>query len=638
MAIQIITTSLANGIDDVAYSQTVETYGGVAPLVFAVDSGSLPTGLSLNTSTGVISGTPTTPGLYTFVIEVTDDDLATDTQSYEVRVYAPLDTSPDPVAPATTVVVEAGSQVDFSATGGSGSYVWSVDGGNLINPLTGLLTAINGGLYTVTLTDTESGQVATIDITITSQSQFCVEGSLADTAIEIAGNACCEFNVECGNRLQLRIPSFHVVENGVKEIVQYSNLVLATTGDASALRSTAAVAGATGNYVSFQSTSYFEIITNDDMADTANGEIGIGWSSDDVDPTVSSIQHGVVWFTDGADRKVEVRHSGVAEAASSFDIAEGDAVTFGVFDSEFKLYINSVLVFTSAESTSACGEMMLDIAMEDANILIGGYVSGLAWSIVTAGSPADVGSIDADGVYTSPSNPIAGVIQVVGTVGTANFYVNVRNIQPTPIYTKPQPFLAGRRAHVWVTPRRATDTDIIRIASDGSPDAIQNPGMIYLGVLEASTKFTEDNQTQDFTNDEGIYQTVITEERATLSGTFLEVRDLDKLAVLMQHATLHPKVKGVRELSVGGKTCGACDLRAVLIVEATNCGGGWDVIYMPRVQNTANLDLDIGKKTNAKYEMSFRVLPDPTRPAGKRLYSIYQMDNCGTTESSTTCD
>jgi hypothetical protein len=639
MAISIITTSLPNGTVGVAYSQTVQTTGGTAPLTFSVSAGTLPAGLSLNTSTGAITGTPTTGAVYNFSIHVVDNVSSAATQAYSnVRVFAPLNTAPDPGAGETAVFVDAGSQIQFTSTGGSGNYQWSVDGGNLINPSSGLLTAINGGAYTVTLVDTTSGQVATVNIVVTSQSQFCVQGVSAAAANVISDDPCCEFNVECGDRLQLRVPSFHVIEEGQRNVVSYSNANSAVTGEASALRSTAAGAGATGNSISPTRDGFFEIITSFDMAQVANGAFGIGFSSQNIDDAVNSIDHAVVWFTDAGVRKVEIRHTGVAEAASDFEIAQGDAVSFGIFGGELQLWINSVPVFTSAETITACGDVFLDIAIADADKTIGGYVSNLVWSIVTAGTGNEVGSIDANGIYTSPINPIGGVVRVLGTLNNANFYVNVRTIQPTPKFTKPQAFLAGRRAQIWVSNRKPTDNDIIRIASDGSPDAIQNPGMIYLGVLEGSSTFAEDNQTQDFTNDEGIYQTVITEERATLAGTFLEVRDLDKLAVMMQHATLHPRVKGVTEFSVGGKLCGGCDLRAVLVVEAGACGSGWDVIYLPRVQNIGNLSLEIGKKANTKYALNFRVLPDATRPLGKQLYSIYQMQNCTDVDNAQTCD
>jgi large repetitive protein len=54
------------------YSHGWLATGGDLPYTFQVQSGALPNGLTLNTTTGVISGTPTTLGLSTFTIRVTD--------------------------------------------------------------------------------------------------------------------------------------------------------------------------------------------------------------------------------------------------------------------------------------------------------------------------------------------------------------------------------------------------------------------------------------------------------------------------------------------------------------------------------------------------------------------------------------
>ena len=56
----ITTTSLPNGTVGTAYSQTLAATGGATPYTWSVYSGSLPAGLSLGSSTGTISGTPTT--------------------------------------------------------------------------------------------------------------------------------------------------------------------------------------------------------------------------------------------------------------------------------------------------------------------------------------------------------------------------------------------------------------------------------------------------------------------------------------------------------------------------------------------------------------------------------------------------
>lgn len=61
----------------VPYSWQPVVRGGVAPYSFAVTGGSLPPGLSLNLTTGFVTGTPTSPGSYSFTITVTDSASAT---------------------------------------------------------------------------------------------------------------------------------------------------------------------------------------------------------------------------------------------------------------------------------------------------------------------------------------------------------------------------------------------------------------------------------------------------------------------------------------------------------------------------------------------------------------------------------
>lgn len=84
-ALAITTTTLLGGVQGNAYSQTVSATGGEGGYTFTLDSGSLPTGLSLATS-GVISGVPTVPGIYNFVVLVTDGESRTDTQSLSITI------------------------------------------------------------------------------------------------------------------------------------------------------------------------------------------------------------------------------------------------------------------------------------------------------------------------------------------------------------------------------------------------------------------------------------------------------------------------------------------------------------------------------------------------------------------------
>lgn len=76
----------------VAYSQTLVASGGTSPYTWALVSGSLPGGLSLNSSSGAITGTPTTTGTFNFTVEVTDSAAGSDSQPLEIVITAlPVD-------------------------------------------------------------------------------------------------------------------------------------------------------------------------------------------------------------------------------------------------------------------------------------------------------------------------------------------------------------------------------------------------------------------------------------------------------------------------------------------------------------------------------------------------------------------
>lgn len=69
-----LTCPTLDGVSGTAYSDFLVATGGVAPYTFSIVTGSLPTGLSLNSSTGEISGTPSVSGQFSFTARVTDFD------------------------------------------------------------------------------------------------------------------------------------------------------------------------------------------------------------------------------------------------------------------------------------------------------------------------------------------------------------------------------------------------------------------------------------------------------------------------------------------------------------------------------------------------------------------------------------
>ena len=68
----ITTTSLPNGVSNTIYTTTLVASGGTMPYTWSVINGTLPAGLTLNSGSGIISGTPTVPGTFSFAVQVRD--------------------------------------------------------------------------------------------------------------------------------------------------------------------------------------------------------------------------------------------------------------------------------------------------------------------------------------------------------------------------------------------------------------------------------------------------------------------------------------------------------------------------------------------------------------------------------------
>jgi large repetitive protein len=132
------------------------TQGSPAQGTWSLASGSLPPGITLSAS-GVLSGTPTAEGSYTFVVRAAAGGI-TDTETETLTVRQPLTLT----APLTTAKAEVGMPFSSkqTATGGSGTFTWS--GSNLPAGLTiandGTLsgTPSLAGRFAIKLTVTDS--------------------------------------------------------------------------------------------------------------------------------------------------------------------------------------------------------------------------------------------------------------------------------------------------------------------------------------------------------------------------------------------------------------------------------------------------------------------------------------------------
>jgi hypothetical protein len=165
-----LTCSFPSGQVGVAYSSPLVATGGTPPYSYSIIGGSLPTGLTLNASTGAITGTPTAAGAFSDTSRVGDSAGASSTSSCGITV------APPPAATLSLTCAANFGQVgqpyvsSMVAAGGTPPYTYSISAGSLapgltLNSSTGAIsgtpTAAGTFSYTGRVTDSASTSVST---------------------------------------------------------------------------------------------------------------------------------------------------------------------------------------------------------------------------------------------------------------------------------------------------------------------------------------------------------------------------------------------------------------------------------------------------------------------------------------------
>jgi hypothetical protein len=160
----ITTTSLPPGTFNSGYNQTPSVTGGFGTLVWGINSGGLPPGLSLNTGNGNISGTPTSTGSFSFTLRVQDQTGQFDEQPLSITINPPAPPSINAFTLPTGTVNQAYPATQLTATGGAAPLTWTVTpalpGGLSLAPTTGIIsgtpTSGSNGITTHTFQVTDS--------------------------------------------------------------------------------------------------------------------------------------------------------------------------------------------------------------------------------------------------------------------------------------------------------------------------------------------------------------------------------------------------------------------------------------------------------------------------------------------------
>jgi uncharacterized repeat protein (TIGR03803 family) len=190
-AVTIATTSVADWtVGASGYNQTIGATGGTGSLTFS-SSGTLPTGLSLTTA-GVLSGTSTAPGTYSFTVTATDSLGAAGSQSYTVIINLPV-TIPGPALTVTSGLGEwLRADAGVTANGSGLVSAWADQSGQANNASQGnasqqaqfVANAINGN---PALSFNGIGDFYNLASQVLTSQQFTIFAVVSDTGTSTSG-------------------------------------------------------------------------------------------------------------------------------------------------------------------------------------------------------------------------------------------------------------------------------------------------------------------------------------------------------------------------------------------------------------------------------------------------------------------
>jgi hypothetical protein len=614
------------GLEGVPYSYAPVLSGLTAA---SISGGSLPTGITLNGSTGALSGTPSVSGTFSFGITLDFGSISEKIDAV-ISVYSPMtaevfadDASAGLVENGGSSLVTLQDSLKVTVDGGSGSYQYGISGGNLISS-DGVITVFQSGEITVTVTDVVTGQIITFALLVAGQDGICGLAVEEEAGDESVNAPCVDIITNCNTPITVGFNSMHIlkgIEQGETPYREYpafdsmEGAGVTNSGKAfSMFRSKAPAGWAEANNARDGKAFLITFGVSQSVAG-ATGDVAVGVARkwDVQNAGLAGLDFAAVVTTVGQDRAVEIRKANVYQAGSRVSVLEGQEVGLAVYGDSVALYVDGLLKFQLSGNTFACSGVDIVFFAEQANMIIGGRASNLIYDISTTGTVDEVGTLDPQtGLYTPSLNNVS-LVRISGVNANnslVKYVANVRVIKPATKTSLEKAMLEGIPVDMWIAEEERFDDLPLRLDREGIPDRNQVKNPLHLGTLQGSGKMEMTQTRTDFRNDRGATSTSLTIDKVVITGAVLAVRDFNvvkRLVPYMKEYNAH----GVRTLKQFSTGCHS-RMRVFLIWQSPDCGDVpvFDAIEAHNALSYTPFNFEVGQAIQSNLPVSIEGFPN----------------------------
>ncbi len=542
---KITTSTLAAATLNSAYSAQLSATGG-SPMTWTVTSGTLPAGLALST-TGILSGTPTTDGTYEFTVEVSNTG-GKDTKSLSITVSKSAPVVVVPVITTETLpAATRGTAYSAALTAASDAPVtWSATGlpaGLAIDGSTGAIsgTPTASGTFTVAVTATNSGGSVnkTFTLTVAEPVPVGTRPTITTTEIppatkdvpysvilEATGTAPITWSV-----LAPGLPAGLEINESTGEISGTVKGVYASSGPISfAVTAT----NSAGSHTRTFTLTFIEPPTAPTI--TTRSNLGTFMVGDNVSVLLSVIgTRPITWTAENLPDGITISDSGLisgtASKAGTFSIEITATNSLGSASGTFTMTVKETAVAPSITTTANLGSFKVN---ENVSIQLEATgTTPITWLHTDGEIPAGL-ALDENGLLSgtlTKAGTYTFLVSATNTAGSVSRNFTLVAIAPSPSTYPPVittsedlgKFDTGKRISIAL---KATGTTPITWKAEGLPEGlnISTAGLIYGTVTTAdSYMFTV---TASNTAGEDARNFTLTVEAAVVAPVITTAQDL----------------------------------------------------------------------------------------------------------------